>query len=129
MPALCAASNAEGCFACFEMDTMKQEKTYSEKLRDPRWQRKRLQIMNRDGFHCQHCGDSESTLNVHHTLYKRGLAPWEYDDTLLITLCEQCHEQVGLISNSLSELMVDPRWVNYFSNVIERNDPLEKVSL
>lgn len=63
---------------------------YSEKLRDPRWQRKRLEIMQRDNFTCRHCGDSQSTLNVHHLEYNGE--PWEVQNDLLITLCEVCHE-------------------------------------
>lgn len=31
--------------------------TYSQKLRDPRWQKKRLEILERDSFTCQHCHD------------------------------------------------------------------------
>ncbi len=67
-------------------------KTYSEKLRDPRWQKKRLEVMSRDDFTCQFCEDKESTLNVHHIRYIRGHKPWEYEPYYLITLCESCHE-------------------------------------
>jgi len=37
--------------------------TYAEKLKDPRWQKKRLEIMERDEWTCQWCVDSESPLN------------------------------------------------------------------
>lgn len=47
---------------------MKKE-IYSEKLKDPRWQKKRLEILNRDEFACRFCGDNKSTLNVHHISY------------------------------------------------------------
>lgn len=66
-------------------------KQYSELLRDPRWQKKRLEIMQRDDFACIECGDSESTLNVHHCYYQKGRMPWDYPDKSLITLCEPCH--------------------------------------
>ncbi len=65
---------------------------YSAKLKDPRWQRKRLEILNRDAFTCRDCGDKEKTLHVHHCLYHRGTEPWEYRDDELRTLCEGCHE-------------------------------------
>lgn len=65
--------------------------TYSEKLRDPRWQKMRLKIMERDGFQCQHCGSKEGTLNVHHRFYRKGASPWDYEDSALVTLCEDCH--------------------------------------
>lgn len=64
---------------------------YSDKLKDPRWQKKRLEIMQRDDFTCQFCGDNESTLHVHHYKYKGD--PWEVDNKYLITLCSDCHEQ------------------------------------
>jgi len=68
--------------------------TYADKLKDPRWQKKRLQIMDRDGFQCQMCFDREETLTVHHKKYIYGKEPWEYDGKYLITLCEDCHESV-----------------------------------
>lgn len=67
--------------------------TYADKLRDPRWQKKRLEIMERDGFACRECGDKASTLNVHHGYYARGRSPWEYPDEHLKTLCEDCHRK------------------------------------
>jgi hypothetical protein len=65
---------------------------YAEKLRDPRWQRMRLEVMQRDGFSCQECGDTQTTLNVHHKHYLRGRDPWQYPLTALETLCENCHK-------------------------------------
>lgn len=65
--------------------------TYSELLRDPRWQKMRLKIMERDGFKCRICGNEKGTLNVHHKVYKSGKKPWEYDAHKLVTVCEPCH--------------------------------------
>ena len=65
---------------------------YSEKFKDPRWQKKRLEIMQRDQFSCQHCGSIDRTLHVHHKSYIRGNDPWDYHDRFLITLCADCHE-------------------------------------
>jgi len=69
----------------------KAQRKYLEKLRDPRWQKKRLQILERDLFSCRICGDSESPLNVHHLYYCRNRAPWDYPHWALISLCEECH--------------------------------------
>jgi hypothetical protein len=66
---------------------------YSEKLKDPRWQKKRLEIFERDLWRCSKCYDSLSTLVVHHRIYLLGKEPWDYPDELLITLCENCHEE------------------------------------
>jgi hypothetical protein len=68
-------------------------KTYSEKLKDPRWQKKRLEILQRDEWICQNCGDDESTLHVHHKWYEPGNEPWDYPPEALITLCEDCHQR------------------------------------
>lgn len=68
---------------------------YAEKLRDPRWQKKRLKIMARDQFCCRDCGAGEKTLNVHHCFYEKNAAPWEAGDDYLLTLCESCHLSRG----------------------------------
>lgn len=65
---------------------------YSEKLRNPKWQKKRLKVLERDNWECQICFDKESTLNVHHRYYEKGKEPWEYDLNVLVTLCEECHQ-------------------------------------
>jgi hypothetical protein len=67
------------------------KKKYSEKLRDPRWQKKRLEVFERDNFTCQCCFDSSSTLAVHHLRYIRGREPWDCPNDMLITLCDGCH--------------------------------------
>lgn len=63
--------------------------TYAEKLKHPKWQKKRLEIFSRDNFTCQLCDDTKTTLNVHHLKYTR--LPWEAKDEDLITYCEYCH--------------------------------------
>lgn len=44
--------------------------SYAFKLKDPRWQRKRLEILQRDNFTCQECYATDKELNVHHLIYK-----------------------------------------------------------
>ena len=68
-------------------------KSYSDKLKDPRWQKKRLKILERDDWTCQLCDDKETTLNVHHLKYT-GKNPWDAPSKDLITYCEHCHEVV-----------------------------------
>jgi len=65
---------------------------YSESFKDPQWQKKRLEIMDRDAFVCVLCCDDKSTLNVHHLWYEKGKNPWEYPNRCYITLCEDCHK-------------------------------------
>lgn len=77
--------------------------TYAEKLKDPRWQKKRLEIMQRDDFTCRDCGDTTKTLNVDHRFYRKGYDPWEYDDADLWTLCEDCHSLISKLRQQLIE--------------------------
>lgn len=72
-------------------------KSYSEKLKDPRWQRKRLEVMQKNGFKCQSCDSSTKTLHVHHKRYRK-VDPWDYHFEELFCLCEDCHNSIhGLI--------------------------------
>lgn len=71
---------------------------YGAALFDPRWKSKRLEILARDSNKCVLCKSSES-LQVHHRQYHFSESlnafknPWQYDDYLMITLCEHCHKQ------------------------------------
>lgn len=82
--------------------------TYSDKLKDPRWQRRRLEIMQRDQFKCRRCGSSTKTLNVHHLQYQRGREPWQYEDNLLVTICEDCHESEHAARHLRREILTWP---------------------
>ena len=66
--------------------------TYSDKLKDTRWQKKRLQILERDGWSCQSCYDPDNTLHVHHRIYRPKTDPWDYCDANFVTLCGKCHK-------------------------------------
>lgn len=68
-----------------------KQSNYSKKLRDPRWQKLRLQVLERDGWACVLCGDIKSTLAVHHKFYRKGAEPWDYPLDTFMTLCESCH--------------------------------------
>jgi hypothetical protein len=67
--------------------------SYSEKLQHPKWQKKRLEILDRDGFKCQLCMNENEQLVVHHKKYVKGKEPWDYDADHLITLCKSCHDK------------------------------------
>ena len=76
---------------------------WSSAFRDSRWQKKRLEIMERDGWTCQSCGASGEgvTLNVHHVYYEAGKAPWDYSDDMLYTWCEGCHTAIHALQHML----------------------------
>jgi hypothetical protein len=74
--------------------------TYAEKLQDPRWQKKRLEILERDNWACQNCGFSHVTLHVHHEKYSGN--PWDAESWQLTTLCKDCHLIEEYIKNNYS---------------------------
>ena len=88
------------------MDTLTP---YQKKLLDPRWQKKRLEILQRDNFSCQSCCDNKKTLHIHHKIYQ-NCDPWDYDDKYLITLCDECHyietESVKKFSTPVFKLLL-----------------------
>lgn len=79
--------------------------TYAQMLRDPRWQKKRLQILERDGWACASCEDATKTLEVHHKRYLKNKKPWEYDDRYLQTLCTNCHKDETRATEALREVV------------------------
>lgn len=78
--------------------TYKPQTAYEQLLLQPEWKEKRLHIIRRDGHRCQYCGATDN-LQVHHKYYLQypnhtRPKPWEYPDTALITLCDDCHKKV-----------------------------------
>ncbi len=68
------------------------QEEYFRLLRDPRWQKRRLEIFQRDGWQCQACDNGLEDgveFHVHHLRYE-GL-PWEAPDEALSTRCAGCH--------------------------------------
>lgn len=72
--------------------------TYKDKLLDPKWQKKRLKILERDDFSCKICNDKEKTLHVHHLEYNNNGEPWDIKDESLITYCCDCHKLIEYIN-------------------------------
>ena len=65
--------------------------TYSELLRDSRWQAKRLTIIERAKGACDECHRADTGLEVHHCYYRFGRMPWQYPNDSLLALCRGCH--------------------------------------
>jgi hypothetical protein len=106
------------------------EKTpYQKKLLDPRWQKRRLDILSRDKFTCRVCWDTENTLDVHHKKYNGN--PWEAEDKDLITLCESCHGIESDAKDLFKEKSV--RWVENssfsFDDVNDFMQALDKANI
>jgi hypothetical protein len=97
---------------------MAKETEYSKKLKDPRWQKKRLEIFERDNWECQCCSDKEHPLHVHHRRYLPKRDPWDYPDKLLVTLCEDCHEMEGGIKRQYEDMLVSSISEKFYCNDI-----------
>jgi len=68
--------------------------TYSEKLKDPRWQRRRLEVLSAANWKCEFCGDDTEPLHVHHTKYSGE--PWDAPAKDLVALCASHHQQIAV---------------------------------
>ncbi len=82
---------------------MAKLKSYAEKLLDPRWQRKRLEVLQRDGFVCQNCSSRDKTLHVHHKCYLKGVEIWDYQDQYYQTLCVDCHKTITMQNDYINQ--------------------------
>lgn len=72
----------------------------SDQYRDPRWQRLRLRVFERDGWKCRMCKQDGKTLHAHHPVYRAfSEGPWDYEVDELVTVCEDCHKEEHEIKN------------------------------
>lgn len=100
-----------------ERKNMKTTKSYAEKLRDPRWQRLRLEVMESARWECSSCGDSDKELQVHHPAYRKGAEPWEYEAAELLCLCAKCHKETEAGKIVFSEMLLNSRSTALYSNL------------
>lgn len=80
---------------------MSSNSDFFSHYRSPEWQKKRLEIMESAGFECRECQSKDKTLNVHHRYYIKGAKPWEYSNSALVCLCEDCHKYIQSYLNSI----------------------------
>ena len=69
---------------------------FADQYKHPLWQKKRLEIFERDEFTCVNCGPSDRQLHVHHGYYEINKMLWEYDNDTMITVCEKCHKEIDI---------------------------------
>lgn len=103
-----------------EQTKVSKPASYSELLRDERWQRKRQNVKEKANNTCQDCG-SRKKLEVHHCYYKYGLDPWQYPIDSLRCLCSKCHELRGNIEMVLRARLADLTTIELglISNLVE----------
>lgn len=92
--------------------------TYPEQIKHPKWQKKRLEILERDEFRCGNCDIDSETLYVHHYIYKKDAMLWEYEDKYLVTFCDNCHSNWHKMNNQIKEfLCVDTQTLSEFYEI------------
>jgi hypothetical protein len=84
---------------------MSKKPTYFELLKDPRWQRRRLERMQISNFSCDRYGVTELTLHIHHGAYLKGKDPWDYEDGMLHCLCESCHSWASEMQQNILTIL------------------------
>lgn len=82
---------------------------YADLLKDPRWQKKRLEVMERAGFKGELCGNDKRELNIHHKRYRAGAKPWEYELPELLCICLDCHQKLhGITPEAAPAVEAEP---------------------
>lgn len=96
--------------------------TYSEKLQHPKWQKRRLEILNRDNWTCRICQSKDDQLHAHHGYYEKGLDPWDYPDESLWTLCDKCHSQAHLFIFDINKMigLTPPEFLPHLVEIIHK---------
>ncbi len=67
--------------------------TFKKQYESPKWQKKRLEVLELSNYTCEECGDKETQLHVHHVRYIKGRKVWEYHTDALQCLCKNCHQK------------------------------------
>lgn len=85
--------------------------------------------MQRDEFKCRYCGDTKSSLNVHHLGYIGD--PWDAPNEKLVTLCEKHHDMahkfkpIQIVDEGLTDpydfILKDPILINFSLCYIENH--------
>lgn len=68
--------------------------TWAQKLKDPRWQEKRREVLKHKDSRCEACYVQVKTLHVHHPVYEKGKNPWDYPADELHVYCADCHKLI-----------------------------------
>lgn len=85
---------------------MQMAKSYADQIKHPKWQKRRLEMLDEASFTCSACGATEKTLHVHHKRYVKGRQIWEYSDTELEVLCEDCHGVAHDLKDRLARVLL-----------------------
>lgn len=79
------------------MYLFKEQTPYHEQLADERWLVKKQEILSIHHHKCSLCktrGDEKNPLEIHHKYYIFGNRPWDYNSSVLVPLCRNCHHLI-----------------------------------
>lgn len=74
--------------------------------KDVRWQKKRLEVLERCGWKCQFggCTSADEQIHVHHIRYSDGPV-WDTPAEDLTALCSSCHEKITKVKRRIGALL------------------------
>ncbi len=67
--------------------------SYKKLLRNPKWVEFTEKMKDLRDWKCEECGECEKSLQSHHTKYLPNRKPWQYNESLIQVLCNECHEK------------------------------------
>jgi hypothetical protein len=91
---------------------------YSDQLKNPQWQKRRLERLQDANWTCAMCGNKEKQLHVHHKRYVKGRMAWEYADIELSVLCNSCHDKTHAMLDVISDILVHVNLEAFFANLV-----------
>lgn len=69
---------------------------YKKQLKNPKWLRFAENMKELRKWKCEECGNVEKILHTHHKKYLKNRKPWQYNESLIQVLCEDCHRKEHL---------------------------------
>ena len=103
---------------------------YSESLKHPRWQKKRLEVLAAHHWRCDACKATDVPLHIHHTYYEWDKLAWEYENATLRCLCSNCHKAhhqrqdvLRRVTGHCTPLMLE-RLIQYAIDCMDNDDTL-----
>lgn len=98
---------------------------YRQLLQDPRWQQRRLEVLQKADWRCSRCRSQKANLQVHHKHYVAGLKPWDYTDEQLVVLCGDCHELQHLPAATADDRLREQNIERLQQQLTRTKDPRE----
>ena len=65
---------------------------YQDQLKSKKWKNLSEQLKEKANWQCEKCQSVDQPLVVHHLNYVKGRKAWQYHESLLQVLCDECHE-------------------------------------